>query len=296
MSKKIYLLLILSIVMGLLGGCQLANEGEKEGAVDKEDEFVGVFITYREAGIYDELQDKIYDDREAGKIYANLVSCEEGEIVTHEYVFEGYKGIPFFHAIVKGELTGMEDYRFSSTGEGLIDSKITFKISEKEDINTGKTERYETSILEGNIYFTKDVVVYLNSVYQEEDGDVYFINESMGSMIGEGVTRNAYINRDTENVTQVDINMKKVSNIKKISYTTMSVEDEIIENNVLDIDNLPMAIELSSKVEYLLIKTEYEEGEPDINLYTKNDEVAYVLVNGNNLFIEQSMLELNWTE
>ena len=48
MSKKIYLLLVLSMVLGLLGGCQLAKDGEKDGITGKEDKFVGVYISYME--------------------------------------------------------------------------------------------------------------------------------------------------------------------------------------------------------------------------------------------------------
>lgn len=296
MSKKINLLLVLSIVLGLLGGCQLAKEEEKEAieAIEaKEDKFVGVFITYREDGVYKDING---DADENGKTYAKLVSYEEDGIIFHDYVFENCDGIPFFHAVVKKEATGMEDYRTSVAGEGLVDTHVVFKSSVNEDINTGKTETVETAILNSNLYFTKDVIVYLNSVYQEEDGDVYFVKEGIGRMIGEGVSSNAFINKDEENATQVDINIKRVTNIKQTSYIVMNSEDEIIERAKFDLDDLPEKIDLSSEAEYMLIKTEYEDGKYSIETYTEIDNSASILTKGNDLLLMETVLGLEWAE
>ena len=293
MSKKIYLLLIFSMVLGLLGGCQLAKEEEKEAVERKEDKFVGIFITYREDGVFKDITDISGEENTDGKTYAKLVPCEEDGVQFHDYVFESSDGISFFHAIVKKEATGMEDYRTSVTGEGLVDTHVTFKVSENQDINTGKTETVETSILNSNLYFTKDVIVYLNSVYQEDDGDVYFIKEEIGRMIGEGISSNAY---SEENGTRVEVNIKRVTNIKQVSYIVMNGEDEIIEKEMFDLYNLPDKIDLSSEAECLLIKTEYEDGEYTIDTYTQVDDIASVLVNGSDLLLTEKVLELKWIE
>ena len=88
MSKKIYLLMVLSMVLGLLGGCQLAKDEEKEAVEGKEDKFVGVFITYREDGVFKDITDISGEENTDGKTYAKLVPCEEDGVQFHDYVFE----------------------------------------------------------------------------------------------------------------------------------------------------------------------------------------------------------------
>lgn len=298
MSKKVSLFLIFSIVIGLLGGCQLAKKGENDGtgesAVGKNDKFIGVYISYVEDDSNIEVGSLARDADENDKIYAKLVEVEsEDGIKSHEFVFGDGEGISCFDVIIPESMTGVPDYIAHMGSRNIMYTNAISKSIYIEDEN-GRTESKTTAELEGSLYFSEEVITYVNPVYQEPDGEVYCLWGTMGTHI------NSYSNAtqtlgDTES-TLVKLNISCRSKVGDISFIALSDDSQIINVETYDSNDVPENINIPEETEYLLVKTEFGEEESELDIYTKEDVYIDVVKNGTGIAMVNHTCHLIWSE
>lgn len=295
MSKKIYLLLVLSMVLGLLGGCQLAKDREKDGITGKEDKFVGVYISYMEDDTNIEVGSLAKYKNEDDKVYAKLVPINSDGIETHEFIFEGGEGISFFNAIIPESMTGVPDYIAHMGSYNIIYGSASSKNSVLLEENTNETILSETTHeLEGSLYFTEDVIVYVYSVYQKPDGEVYCLWDTMGVHIG-SYSNSTQTFGDSES-TLVKLHMKCKAEVGVTKFIGMNDESEVIWTTKYDTNEVPEQISIPTGVKYIIHITEYENYESDTNVYTKDDVYIDIVKNGKRLTLESFTCKLVWSE
>ena len=295
MSKKIYLLLVLSMVLGLFGGCQLAKDGEKDGITGKEDKFVGVYISYMEDDTNIEVGSLAKYKNEDDKVYAKLVPINSDGIETHEFIFEGGEGISFFNAIIPESMTGMPDYIANMGSDNILYGSASSKSSVLLEENTNETILSETTHeLEGSLYFTEDVIVYVYSVYQKPDGEVYCLWDTMGVHIG-SYSNSTQTFGDSES-TLVKLHMKCKAEVGVTKFIGMNDESEVIWTTKYDTNEVPEQISIPTGVKYIIHITEYENYEPDTKVYTKDDVYIDIVKNGKRLTLESFTCKLVWSE
>lgn len=300
MSKKVSLFIIFSIVIGLLGGCQLAKNGEKDGAgesqVGKNDKFIGVYISYMEDDSNIQVGSLAKYADENDKIYAKLVEVESDDgIKSHEFVFGEGEGISFFNAIIPESMTGMPDYIAHMGSYNIIYGSASSKNSVLLEENTNETILSETTHeLEGSLYFTEDVIVYVYSVYQKLDGDVYCLWDTMGVHIGSD-SNSTQTFGDSES-TLVKLHMKCKAEVGVTKFIGMNDESEVIWTTKYDTNEVPEQISIPTGVKYIIHITEYENYEPDTKVYTKDDVYIDIVKNGKGITMESFTCKLVWSE
>ena len=189
-----------AVAVCLLSGCQLAKENAGAGAFALDDRLIGVYVTAEHLDLFDfaaYLEDNlkgfsggevILDGDEQGyqgRIYAvlrprTLTNEETGETaITHEYVFEGVEGIPFFSPTVPAS-EGNESFVATMSGDAISDGNKRIFVGDDENSIT----------LEGTIYVSAsgdNHTFYFNPVYQSADGSVYLVSGSGMSSSGDHV-------------------------------------------------------------------------------------------------------------
>lgn len=300
MSKKVSLFIIFSIVIGLLGGCQLAKNGEKDGAgesqVGKNDKFIGVYISYMEDDSNIQVGSLAKYADENDKIYAKLVEVEGDDgIKSHEFVFGEGEGISFFEARIPERLTGEPDYISGAVSEEMIGSNVNIRIAAIEKEN-GKYEEEKTTVeMEGSLYFLDEVIVYANPVYQEADGDVYCLWGAIGEKISSQVS-NASKTLGDEESTLVKLNIRCRSKVGDITFIALSNDSQIINVETYNANDVPENINIPEGTEYLLVKSEFGEEESELNIYTKEDVSIDIVRNGTGIAMVNHICHLIWSE
>ena len=163
MIKKVSLIILFGLLISLLGGCQLAKESTGANVVGEDDKFIGVYISYVEDDTNIEVGSLAKYADQNGKVYAKLkeVTSEDG-FTSHEFVFEGGDGILFFESIIPEKLTGWDDYISGSISKEMVQCKVNNKISVVQN-ETGDIVRESVfTEMDGSIYFTEEVIVYIN--------------------------------------------------------------------------------------------------------------------------------------
>ena len=184
MKYKIVCVIRTLFIVVTFSGCQLAREDLAQ--TKESDNLIGVFVTYEHLDLFDMesyLNDNIskfskggnveingVDDKYNNRLYATLVQEEKtamgGEKYTNsQYMFEGLEGISMFSPKITDPITG-DSYISSGASDGISDCKSHY--------NGGDNE--EGIELEGTIYVASGAMsdaIYINPVYQSEDGKVY---------------------------------------------------------------------------------------------------------------------------
>lgn len=293
--KKVISLILCMMMIFSVSGCQLAKEGEdpKNGVASK-DTFVGVYVTYRkENDPYDMVTYKGEAEDSEGKVYAKLLEKEEDGITFHEYVFEDVKGIACFEALVLPQGDDTAGYRNSIIGEGVLGAHVQ---SNTHILESDQGEEVTNTVeIEGSIYFTEEVIVYVNYVFQEEDGDVYFVKDGMGVFISDGVASNGtHKIEDNGSVVKLNIGYKKDAG--KVEFVSISEDNEVLQISSYSPSEIPENINVEPGTEYLIVKTIYPEGEPVITTLTRENQWVDLAVGDNGELLAGHTVWLTWGE
>ena len=279
MKRKTMLAVCCVLILCALTGCQLAKESA--GANTNEDRMIGVLITtecldlfdfegYLNANINSIQGDKITVDRNTqeyqGRLYAVLVlktltNEKTGEtIATHEYVFEGIEGMPFFYATVPA-MSGNKSYETIISDPAISDGHTSIFTSDDEN---------RVSI-DGTIYVAPMSTIhtyYFNPVYQSADGSVYVISGNAFSVNTEKYSEGSVCSYTLDTTTTINENgkVKKGSISVKISVSVMFAPEKIIvlqmgSDNALvsrteyKPDAMPKELKLETSTTYFIVET-----------------------------------------
>lgn len=316
MSKKLFAILSALLIIFILSGCQLAREYEVRN--NSGDKLIGVYISYDYIFSSDEddyFNDilYIYEDimsidldtkKHEPRIYASLEEKTEtsldGEISTHkEFVFEDISGIAMFYPIIDDPLSEDMSY-YSLTADGYTDVKTTMKSGDME-------EELEIS---GTIYFSLDAVIdviYINPVFQSEDGKVY-LESGDGFALGNlGVTfsnelKNEITVSENDNIRSyisiIQVSIVNINPTNQISILEMDRDNKLVKKTDHNPDNILSVFNTESDTEYIIVESRKEvfnnESEIERRLFTKEDEELWYFKNHDDKVFVKAYTPILW--
>lgn len=287
MSRKsnLYILICIFVMVTALsvGGCQLAKNGGNEGEIFG-DNFIGVYVTLSPINV---VSDGLFETKsvENEKVYATKVEVkeEDSDHITYEYRFEDIEGIPMYQIYVDDG----EGYHHFMANEYVFNAHQSLNYKDEATFNK----------LTGDVYFSEKVIVYLNPVYQENDGDVYMVAADTGCAIS-GLGEWKLYHSDEDSIKggmTVEILFKLKGEVEKVSFIAMSSENEIVWSKTYLQGEVPEVINVPKGTEYITVKTEFKgEREPEFKVFTSNEKFTQLLKNGNGKVLEARNVEFRW--
>ncbi len=288
MNKRVAAWLVSTVILLTLGGCQLAVEGK--GTTANPDALRGMFITFGSSfaadntALTDEMIDswvsgvtQIPDRASAGqRVYATMQPDEYGGM---QYVFSGIEGVPMFEPLIHGNGDN-SDYWASCFDNSLLDVMTTVG-----GMGSGSSIKIEgTLTLTLNTELCDEYgqcILYLNPVYQNEDGEVYMLPAGSGVALfgqnaedGTALMSVGNLGKFTiSNSTTMTSGQKKESWSGEFSVTVMGIgdiqryvlkemdaNDRLIVSKEITEGNIPGTLTLNDKTAYAILE-EYSEGE-----------------------------------
>lgn len=206
---------MLSLMLSLLSGCQLAVENADKASADR---LAGIFVTTEYLDLFDVeayLNDNLRvvgreiavegDTSEYyGRVYAEKMQIGEHRI---EYEFAELNGFGYYSLIELGE-TMLDNYHYTGVDEGISDPKTHYKVNDEG----------EGVEMDCTLYFPADsgeAVFYFNPVYQTSDGDVY-VTTGQGFATDSMVEGQIY-STTMEEITTITMNGEKESWSTKVT-------------------------------------------------------------------------------
>ena len=290
MRIKRFLSALLAVLFSLsLCGCQLAKEDQGEGSASAH--IIGVFITTEYLDLFDMeayLQDHSigmpsgeiavsgntapYDGRYYATLDAKPSSNPYSRAILYQYLFHGIEGFPFYSAN-HPETVEMQYFLAS-----VYDSAIS-------DIHTNifVTDAGERDEIEGTIYLSTtqaNTQLFLNPVYQADDGSVYVQSGDFvehGGEVSEGpyVT---YTYSDTATTTKNGVSQASGNSAKlsiaflypptKITVIQMDQSNEVVTSAAYQPGKVPETLSPEPATEYLIVET-YKTDENGANVVSR---------------------------
>ena len=290
------------LVLCALAGCQLAKESA--GLSEYEDRLVGVFITMEHLDLFDfegYLNDNLNSSQGGeidiggrgmqkyqGRIYAALIprasTNEEttGEtVLTHEYVFEGLKGMQFCVPTIQAA-EKENSYIATMSDPAVSDVHTSLFIGDDEN----------SVSLEGTIYVSsskRDHIYFFNPVYQSSDGSVYLVSGDSHGFSGEGygessafsqtmeasttVTENGKVKKDA---ISIKITISVMFEPEKIAVLQMNADNTPISQAEYKTDEFPGTIALEAGAVYFIVETHKRDNMGSLiisrDIFGKDDE------------------------
>jgi hypothetical protein len=273
-KNRIVAFLCCAALLWTLAGCQLAREGNDNGANSSGDKLIGVFVSTEYIDLFDMdgyINDNAnnliggefivdgsaqeYQDRLYATVKTETLTSDTGEKTESEdYVFENIPGFRLFAPTLQSE-----HGNYTATMSDDAFSDVSIDVNEDYDKNS--------RILEGTIYTVPEgvEVYYFNPVYQSEDGSVYLTS-------GEGISVSGV--RDESDLTShtLDATYTVTENGKSktesisvsISYSVMFAPENIVVLQ-MDAEGSPLS------------RTEYAPGAMPEEL-TPGKTAAYLIV------------------
>lgn len=276
MRSKRFLSALLAVLCSLsLCGCQLAKENQGEGSATAH--IIGVFITTEYLDLFDAeayLQDHSvgmpggevavsgntaqYEGRYYATLDAKPSSNPYSRAILYQYLFHGIEGFPFYSAH-HPDTVDMQYFLAS-----VYDSAIT-------DFHTNifVTDAGEQDEIEGTIYLSTTQAtkrLYMNPVYQADDGSVYVQSGEFVEHDGE-VTEGPYVTytySDTatatrNGVSQVNGNSTKISVAflnppTKIVVIQLDQYNEVVTSAEYQPGKVPETLAPEVKTEYIVVE------------------------------------------
>lgn len=263
--KKKLLAVLLTVIMIMSTGCQLAQEDQGEKAV-VQDRLAGVFITTEHLDLFDMeayLEDNWNGESEIavedtsayqGRIYASRVG--EGDYESYE--FQGLEGMLLADFLIQPEGYNEDQaYWSSEADEGLNDIHTSLN-SRDDGQDTG---------IEGTIYLSTrgpEKVYYMNPVYQTESGEVYLTagtgcnyDPQVGGAMSQTMT-------ESRTYAEDDVEMTDSTSVK-VTVNTVEVPVKVIliqmDSNHLELarmeavpGQMPDALTVEAECAYILVE------------------------------------------
>lgn len=322
MKNKILFMILTLLIVLTFSGCQLAHEDLAQAKV--KDKLIGVFVTYEHLNLFnleDYLNDNINKLSEGGNIeinnstnidnnrfYARLVEEEltaedNGEKhILLSYIFEGLEGISMFVATITDPNTG-DDYSSVSSGDGVSDPKYHIKSGDNE-------EEIEP---EGTIYVASGAMsdpIYINPVYQRDDGKVYLQSgqgfkasgdNSEGEVFTQTMTESVSktVNKTTTQYTaSIKLSIATMNPTEKVAIYQMDSVNNVISKNEYLPTRVPQEITPEESCDYFLVES-YKKafnGERHVErqLFSKKDDGLYYFVESVHGTINKSCTTILW--
>lgn len=320
MNRKI-IITLMAVVM-LLGGCQLAvSEGAKEYGETLKDRMVGAFITEDYLDLFDMdayLEDNIDkivagnsltvldNGNYTGRLYAEKVEAsytdETGAIYTNwTYEFPDLEGILYtnYWNQADDENSAYEQGYWSSKVSGLGLSELHSYYSVDDTQTTIKDE--------GTIYLSTAIEkvqrIYLNPVYQDEQGRLYVISgtgisanlSDTGSM-AQSISSTSKHSMDGKEVAyafEFNLRIEGINATDSVVVIRMDENHQELGRETYLPENLPEEIELPENVAYLLV--EEHRGEKTVRSICQagDAEMAVYYAMENGICVKESA-KLNW--
>lgn len=255
--KKLFLcapMVMLSLMLSLLSGCQLATE---EGDKATEDRLVGVFVTTESLeDVLEEAQksEEFTLDVERDAVYLNRIYAEQRatEDGLASYTFTGLDGIGYFNTTQTGE--DGDVYLIPYRDDCLIDAGTTHKVIDGE----------RGMEMESVIYFLatdSDRTFLFNPVYQTEDDRVY-VTPSIGWRGNDGYTnimeqnRILTVNGESESLyTKVTTRVEGVQPAEKYVLIYMDEKHQMISSGEYAPGSMPSEMTIPGGTSYLILET-----------------------------------------
>ena len=301
-------------------GCQLAQKDAGEASVNAH--IIGVFITTEYLDLFDAeayLADQFVgtsignidfsenSDRYDGRYYATLQAItdpygSDRKTTYYQYQFPELKGIPFFCA----------NHPDSVDQSAFLGSNYDSAIS---DVHTSifVTDAGERVELTGTLNLSMSFAnkeIFINPVYQTEDGSVYV--ESGDSFMQSGTTSegtfmtNTY--SDTTTTTNNGVSETKGNSValsiaflyatEKVVLIQMDQNNEVVKRAEYQPGTLPETLKPETTTEYIVVETHKTDaqGSPLVTreMYTKEDDaVSSYYVREDGICVNQSA-SLEW--
>lgn len=247
-------IVILSLMLILLSGCQLATEDGDRASADR---LIGVFVTTEaledvlaEAQQSEEFalaveRDAVYLNR----IYADQTLSEDGMTA---YAFTGLDGIAYFNTTQTDD--DGDVYLIPYRDDCLIDAGTTHKVVDGE----------RGMEMESVIYFLAtdgDRTFLFNPVYQTEDDRIY-VTPSIGWRGNDGYTnimeqnRTLTVNGASESVyTKVTTRVEGVQPAEKYVLIHMDENHQMISSGEYAPDSVPSEMTIPAETAYLILES-----------------------------------------
>lgn len=319
MSRKLFAIIIALLVIFTLSGCQLARE---DGAANKGmDRLIGVYVSYDHVDLFD-LEDYINDNlnfsggeiksegetkKYEGRMYATqkdeIIASSQGEKYTNtHFVFEELSGIGMFAPTVVDPL--LEDRTYiSASGDGFTDTKFHVKSGDNED----------GIELSGTLYISSGAMsdaIYINPVYQSEDGKVYLMSGQGFSATSDNGGGGVYSQKLEDKITiKENGKSKSYSSIIEVSIATMNPtinvsilemdkDSNIVKKSDYNPDNVPGELKTESGTEYIIVESTKEAFNKEIKiermLFSKNDDMLWFFKKNNDKVFIKAYTTILW--
>lgn len=301
MSRKLLMAIIVSLIMFSLSGCQLARE---DGAVNNSmDRLIGVYVSYEYVDLFD--LDAYFNDNnlnfsggeikiegETKKYEGRMYATQKDEIRTSsggekytetQFVFEKLSGVSMFAPTIVDPLLENRIYTVAGS-DGFTDAKFHVKSGDKED----------GLELFGTLYISSGSVsdaIYINPVYQSEDGKVYLLSGQGFAATGDSGEGVVYSQKLEDKVTInengksksyssiIEVSIATMNPTIKVSILQMDKDSNIVKKTEFAPADVPNEFKTEASTEYIIVECLKEafDGEIKIErmLFSKNDETLW---------------------
>lgn len=319
MSRKLFEIITALLIIFTLSGCQLAREdGEANKSMDK---LIGVYVSYDHVDLFD-LEGYINDNlnfsggeikiegetkKHEGRMYAlqkdEVRTSSEGEKHTEtQFVFEGIPGIGMFAPTVVDHR--LEDMTYiSAGGDGFTDTKFHIKSGDNED----------GIELSGTLYISSGAMsdaIYINPVYQSEDGKVYLMSGQGLASTGDNEEGGVYSQKLEDKVTviendksksyssTIEVSVATMNPTIKVSILQMDKDSNVIKKTEYSPNNVPSELKTGFSTEYIIVESTKETFNKELKiertLFSKSDESLWYFKKSNDKVFEKAYITILW--
>ena len=312
MNKKILAILLTLTIIFSFSGCQLALP---DGATEKgQDRLIGAYLSYEHIDLFDfegymndnltfaggEIKIEGDSQKYAGRMYAtrkdDVKTASQGEKYTEtNFVFDEVEGIGMFSPTITDPLNNDLTYISSSGDEGFCDGKFNVKSGDNED----------GLELEGTVYISSgdmSSAVYINPVYQSEDGRVYLVSGQGFSFTGDNNEGGVYTQTITDKVTitengkskgyscSVKVSIATMNPTQKVTIIQMDKDSNILKRTDYKPEEVPMEFLPEGATEYIIVestKVSFDKSrKTERTLFSKSDDSLWFFKSGDKVLLK----------
>lgn len=277
MSRKLFAIITALLIIFTLSGCQLAREdGVANISMDK---LIGVYVSYDHVDLFDfegyindnlnfsggEIKIEGETKKYEGRMYATqkdgVSTSSEGEKYTNtQFVFEELLGIGMFAPTVVDPR--LEDMTYiSAGGDCFTDTKFHVKSGDNED----------GLELSGTLYISSGAMsdaIYINPVYQSEDGRVYLVSGQGFAATGDNGEGGVYSQKLEDKVivnengksksysSTIEVSIATMNPTIKVNILQMDKDSNVVKKAEYNPDNVPSELKTESGTCILLQKVQ----------------------------------------
>ena len=319
MSRKLFAVITALLIIFTLSGCQLAHEDE--AANNGIDKLIGVYVSYDHVDLFN-LEGYINDNlnfsggeikiegetkKYEGRMYATrkdeMRTSSEGEKYTNtQFVFEELPGIGMFAPTVVDPR--LEDRTYiSAGGDGFTDTKFHVRSGDNED----------GLELSGTLYISSGAMsdaIYINPVYQSEDGKVYLVSGQGFAATGDNGEGGVYSQKLEDKVainengksksysSMIEVSIATMNPTIKVSILQMDKDSNVVKKVEYNPDNVPSELKTEFDTEYIIVESKKEtfnkELKKERTLFSKSDEALWYFKKSNDKVFVKAYTTILW--